>query len=180
MGISAIRKAAWTLHGADLPERLWGLWQQGQRPDVHRFLADVGPVSLGDLIAVLRIDQQQRWTAGEPVSAEELERAKDNAKGRVVLALESTGARMERLGASLLAGMPILALDEMIERIEAVDAAAVGELAVELLAPERLSALRRVATIESIGSSTRIEGSRLSDRACSCHACVQVRTRHDL
>src|ERR1035437_2409749 len=32
------------------------------------------------------------------------------------------------------------------------------------LAPERLSALRRVATIESIGSSTRIEGSTLSDR----------------
>ena len=32
------------------------------------------------------------------------------------------------------------------------------------LAPERLSALRRVATIESIGSSTRIEGSNLSDR----------------
>jgi Fic family protein len=32
------------------------------------------------------------------------------------------------------------------------------------LAPERLSALRRVATIESIGSSTRIEGSQLSDR----------------
>jgi len=32
------------------------------------------------------------------------------------------------------------------------------------LAPERLSSLRRVATIESIGSSTRIEGSKLSDR----------------
>lgn len=32
------------------------------------------------------------------------------------------------------------------------------------LAPARLSALRRVATIESIGSSTRIEGSRLTDR----------------
>ena len=32
------------------------------------------------------------------------------------------------------------------------------------LAPERLQALRRVATIESIGSSTRIEGSKLSDR----------------
>ncbi len=31
------------------------------------------------------------------------------------------------------------------------------------LAPERLSALRRIATIESIGSSTRIEGSKLSD-----------------
>lgn len=32
------------------------------------------------------------------------------------------------------------------------------------LAPERLAALRRIATIESVGSSTRIEGARLSDR----------------
>ena len=32
------------------------------------------------------------------------------------------------------------------------------------LAPDRLSALRRVATIESIGSSTRIEGSKLTDK----------------
>ena len=31
------------------------------------------------------------------------------------------------------------------------------------IAPDRLSALRRVATIESVGSSTRIEGSALSD-----------------
>jgi Fic family protein len=36
--------------------------------------------------------------------------------------------------------------------------------ALGLLAPERLQALRHVATIESIGSSTRIEGSRLTDR----------------
>ncbi len=32
------------------------------------------------------------------------------------------------------------------------------------LAPDRLNALKNVATIESIGSSTRIEGSKLSDR----------------
>ena len=36
--------------------------------------------------------------------------------------------------------------------------------ALGMLAPDRLSALRRMATIESIGSSTRIEGSKLSDR----------------
>jgi Fic family protein len=36
--------------------------------------------------------------------------------------------------------------------------------ALGVLAPDRLSALRRVATIESIGSSTRIEGGKLSDR----------------
>ncbi len=37
-------------------------------------------------------------------------------------------------------------------------------LASGALPPERLSALRRVATIESIGSSTRMEGGKLSDR----------------
>lgn len=36
--------------------------------------------------------------------------------------------------------------------------------AIGRLAPDRLIALRRVATIESVGSSTRIEGSKLSDR----------------
>jgi Fic family protein len=36
--------------------------------------------------------------------------------------------------------------------------------ALGILEPERLNALRKVATIESIGSSTRIEGSKLSDR----------------
>jgi len=36
--------------------------------------------------------------------------------------------------------------------------------AIGQLAPERLSVLRRVATIESVGSSTRIEGAKLSDQ----------------
>jgi hypothetical protein len=34
---------------------------------------------------------------------------------------------------------------------------------IESLAPEKLTSLRRIATIESVGSSTRIEGSKLSD-----------------
>src|ERR1039457_1041972 len=34
---------------------------------------------------------------------------------------------------------------------------------IETLAPEKLTSLRRIATIESVGSSTRIEGSKLSD-----------------
>ncbi len=36
--------------------------------------------------------------ASEPATPEELTRAKENLKGRIVLALESTGARMNRLG----------------------------------------------------------------------------------
>ena len=36
--------------------------------------------------------------------------------------------------------------------------------AMQTLAPARLTSLKRVATIESIGSSTRIEGVKLTDR----------------
>ena len=35
---------------------------------------------------------------------------------------------------------------------------------IHTLSPEKLTSLRRIATIESVGSSTRIEGSKLSDR----------------
>jgi predicted Zn-dependent peptidase len=58
----------------------------------------------------------------------------------VVLAMESTTARMERLGASVLAGMPILELDEVLERIDAVDAKQIEALASELFDPARLCA----------------------------------------
>jgi predicted Zn-dependent peptidase len=76
-----------------------------------------------------------------PATAEELHRSKENVKGRMVLALESTSARMNRLGSSVLAGMPLLTVDEVVERIEAVSLADLEELAVELFAPGRLSAV---------------------------------------
>jgi Fic family protein len=53
---------------------------------------------------------------------------------------------------------------EILTLIAGVDEFKGAWRALGTLAPERLSALRRVATIESIGSSTRIEGSKLSDR----------------
>jgi predicted Zn-dependent peptidase len=75
----------------------------------------------------------------DPASEAELARAKDNLKGRLVLSLESTGARMNRLGGSLLSGVPVLSLDESLARIDAVTLADVVALAEELWAPERLS-----------------------------------------
>jgi predicted Zn-dependent peptidase len=76
----------------------------------------------------------------QPATDDELTRAKENLKGRVVLALESTGARMSRLGSEVLAGAPLLPLDEVVERIEAVTLDDLAALAQTLWAPERLSA----------------------------------------
>jgi Fic family protein len=53
---------------------------------------------------------------------------------------------------------------EVLKLIAGIDEFKGAWRALGTLAPDRLSALRRVATIESIGSSTRIEGSKLSDR----------------
>ena len=75
----------------------------------------------------------------QPATDDELQRAKENLKGRVLLALESTGARMGRLGSELLAGLPLLSLDEVVARIDAVTMADLQQLADELWAPERLS-----------------------------------------
>jgi predicted Zn-dependent peptidase len=74
-----------------------------------------------------------------PATAEELHRAKENLKGRVVLALESTGARMNRLGSEILAGEDLMSLDEVTARIDAVSLEDLGQLADELWAPERIS-----------------------------------------
>jgi len=76
----------------------------------------------------------------QPATAEELARAKENLKGRVVLALESTGARMNRLGSEVLAGAPLLSLDEVVERIDAVSHEDLAELVEDLWGPGRLSA----------------------------------------
>lgn len=53
---------------------------------------------------------------------------------------------------------------EILSLIAGIDEFKGAWRALGTLAPDRLSALRHVATIESIGSSTRIEGSKLTDR----------------
>ena len=53
---------------------------------------------------------------------------------------------------------------EILALIAAIDEFKGAWRALGAIAPERLQALRKVATIESIGSSTRIEGAKLSDR----------------
>jgi predicted Zn-dependent peptidase len=70
----------------------------------------------------------------------ELERAKENLKGRIALSMESTSNRMSRLGRSLITDTELLSLDRIIAEIDAVEPVALAELAGVLLAAERISA----------------------------------------
>jgi predicted Zn-dependent peptidase len=99
----------------------------GTRPDnVGRALRVVG-------------EELERFHA-QPATPDELERSKENVKGRVVLSLESTTSRMNRLGSAVLGKQPLLSVDELVERIDAVTIDDLRELVGELLGPERLSA----------------------------------------
>ena len=84
-------------------------------------------------------EQVAEVAAGE-LKPNELERAKENLKGRILLSMESTSNRMSRLGKSLITDTEILSLDRIIAEIDAVEADALAELAGLLLAPDGLSA----------------------------------------
>jgi predicted Zn-dependent peptidase len=86
------------------------------------------------------IGAELRRVAAEGVTAEELERARENVKGRTTLAMESTPARMNRLGSSLITGVPLLSLDEILAKVDAVALDDLQELAGELFDPARMSA----------------------------------------
>jgi predicted Zn-dependent peptidase len=81
-----------------------------------------------------------RRIVSEPVPSDELERAKENVKGRTALSFESTLTRMNRLGSAVLTDVPVMSLDEIVAAIEAVSAEDVASLAQELLEPSKLSA----------------------------------------
>jgi predicted Zn-dependent peptidase len=71
---------------------------------------------------------------------EELQRAKENLKGRIMLSMESTSNRMSRLGKSLITDTELLSIERIMAEIDAVEPEALAELAGVLLAPEKLSA----------------------------------------
>jgi predicted Zn-dependent peptidase len=96
------------------------------------------PDNVAEAMDVIGRELGRVATAG--VTADELERARENVKGRTTLSMESTLARMNRLGSSVLMGVPVLTLDEVLAALDAVTLDDVAALATELYAPERLSA----------------------------------------
>ncbi len=112
--------------------------------NLHAHSGDIGlyvgtrPENLAEAASVLASELER--FASEPATAQELDRSRENAKGRMALSLESTGARMGRLGGSLLNDLPILSVEEIMQRIDAVNLEDMGTLAGELFAPAQLAA----------------------------------------
>lgn len=84
----------------------------------------------------------------EPATAAEFERAKENLKGRTALSMESPMGRMSQIGGSTLFNVPILTLDQIEQKIEAVTIEDLEAIASDLYQPDRFN-VAAVGTDES-------------------------------
>jgi predicted Zn-dependent peptidase len=111
--------------------------------------------NLADALAIA-VEQIADIAAGN-LDARELARAKENLKGRILLSMESTSTRMNRLGKTLIADSELLSLDRLVAEIDGVERESVCALAATLLDSGRLSAAgigpseeRFVAAVERV------------------------------
>jgi len=74
-----------------------------------------------------------------PISEEELTRAKDQLKGNILMGLESSNARMANLARQEMYFQQFYSVDEIIARIEEVNADQVQAMAQRLFEPERIA-----------------------------------------
>lgn len=88
------------------------------------------------------IREEYARLAREGLPRDELEQVKQQVKGQIMLSLESTGGRLYRLAGAALHDEPHLGLDQVLERIEAITPAEIGETAARFFDPDRLVVLR--------------------------------------
>ncbi|MDR0888554.1 MAG: insulinase family protein [Coriobacteriales bacterium] len=74
--------------------------------------------NLEQVVTIVR--EQLELMLNKGVDKDELERVRQYVLGQTILGMEATRSRMTRLGGALVNGLPVLSLDEIIERYNAV------------------------------------------------------------
>ena len=92
------------------------------------------PGKLDEVVAVLRGELDR---VIDDVTSDEVERAKGALKGATVLGLEDTGSRMSRIGKQVVTDLPIVTVDEALQRISEVDVEEVRRVAARVLGRPR-------------------------------------------
>lgn len=127
--------------------------------DTGSFLIHAGVDSRKLKDAVSIMVRQLRRTKRQAVSKRELEMAKECFKGGLLMAMESTMSRMLFLGEQLLIGGKIFTKDEIITRVDKVDAGALRYVANKLFKPDQL----RLAVIGPHSEEERLKAEKILD-----------------
>lgn len=86
----------------------------------------------------LTVEEFQRLK-NEPVTEEELRRAKDQLKGNLLLGLESSGSRMSNLARQEMYFERFFSIPEILERVEGVTGEAIQQLAQDVFQSDRIA-----------------------------------------
>lgn len=102
--------------------------------------------------------EELRKLKQEPLGADELKRAKDQLKGNILMGLESSSSRMANLARQEMYFHQFVTAEEVIARIDTVDAAQIQAMAQELFRPESVA-------VTLLG---RLDGIRLDRKRLVC------------
>lgn len=108
--------------------------------------AGMSPESLNEVASL--ISEEIRRVKRDKLTAEEIAKAKEQLKGNYILSGESTGARMQGAGRSLLLGKPIYTQEEVIKKIEAVDRNSIAEI-IDRVLDEKTLCVSAVGPVDS-------------------------------
>ncbi len=89
-------------------------------------------------VVTLVLGQFQRIKQ-EPLGSDELRRAIEQVKGNILMGLESSGSRMSNLARQEMYFHHFFTVDEVLDRLEAVTAAQVQQMAQTLFQPEKIA-----------------------------------------
>jgi predicted Zn-dependent peptidase len=114
--------------------------------------AGMSPANLSSVAAL--ISDEINRIKHDKLTREEVHKAKEQLKGNYILSSESTGARMQGAGRSLLLGKPIYTQEEALKRIEAVNTDSVAEIIDRVLDSSTLcvSAVGPIDSVENLFS----------------------------
>jgi predicted Zn-dependent peptidase len=102
--------------------------------------AGTSPTKAAEVVEVIRAELAKVLSDG--LTDEELRRAKGYLSGSTIMALEDTSSRMSRIGRALTTDIPLLSLDAIMAKIDAVTQSEVREVAGELLGgPQTVAAV---------------------------------------
>jgi predicted Zn-dependent peptidase len=115
--------------------------------------AGTGTGQVGELVPVLC---DQITGLADSLREEEVTRARTQLKSSLLMALESTGARCEQVAQHMLVFGRVMPIEEMVGRIDAIDAEQIGALAQKIFAaPPVLAAVGPLENLESYDTLAR-------------------------
>ncbi|MDA8381420.1 MAG: pitrilysin family protein [Actinomycetota bacterium] len=136
----------------------YAIWSERVGFEDTGYLAVAAGTAPGHARTVLDlVEEELDRISAEGISEHEAEVARGHLQAETLLSLEDSGARMSRIGSSLLLHGEVLTVDEILQRVDAVDTGRVAEVAARVLgSPRTLAAVGAIEGRDDLETFVRV------------------------